>query len=234
MSDAGGSDHVEVTAGVGSGVDADAVVDLIGALAYGQLTAFFHLSRDAERAPTLTARAELARLAVAEFSRYEVLRRRLDAMQVAPEAAMEPFVAALDAFHERTAPSDYAEGLVKAYVGEGIGADFYREISVFLGADVHALVSDLVSDDGQAEFVVSQVRSAIEADPRLAGRLALYGRRMVGEALSQAQRVAADRDALTSLLLGGSPTADLSELVKMFGRLTEAHSRRMSRLGLSA
>ena len=218
----------------GESIDTEAVVDLIGALAYGQLTAFFHLTRDAERAPTLAARAELARLAVQEFTRYEVLVKRLTSMQVTAEVAMQPFVAALDGFHERTAPADWLEGLVKAYVGEGIAADFYREISVFLGSDVHALVSDVVSDDGQAQFVVSQVRAAIAEDPRLSGRLALYGRRMVGEALSQAQRVAADRDALTSLLLGAGPSADLAELVKMFGRLTEAHSLRMARLGLAA
>lgn len=212
----------------------EAVVDLIGALAYGQLTAFSRLAQDAELAPTLTARAELSRLAVEEFARYEVLSKRLEAMDVVPEVAMEPFVAALDAFHDRTAPSTWLEGLVKAYVGEGIAADFYREVSAHLGSDVHALVSDVVSDGGQAEFVVREVRAAIEADPRVSGRLALFGRRLVGEALSQAQRVAADREHLAELLISGQPGADLAELVRMFGRMTERHSRRMARLGLAA
>ena len=74
------------------------------------------------------------------------------------------------------------------------------------------------------------------ADPRVSGRLALWARRLVGEALSQAQRVAADRDGLTALLVGGLDRtgADLAALVSMFHRLTEAHSRRMSSLGLSA
>ena len=39
------------------GVVADAVVDLLGALAYGELSAFDHLADDARMAPTLTARA---------------------------------------------------------------------------------------------------------------------------------------------------------------------------------
>ena len=78
--------------------------------------------------------------------------------------------------------------------------------------------------------------AAIDADPRVAGRLALWARRLVGEALSQAQRVAADRDGLTALLVGSVPRrgADLAELVRMFGRITEAHTRRMQLLGLSA
>jgi predicted Zn-dependent protease len=58
----------------------------------------------------------------------------------------------------------------------------------------------------------------------------------VGEALSQAQRVAADRDGLTALLVGGLDRtgADLAAMVSMFHRITEAHSRRMASLGLSA
>ena len=149
---------------------------------------------------------------------------------------MEPFVPAVDAFHERTAASDFLEGLVKAYVGEGIAQDFYREISRYVDEDTRALVVSVLEDTGQADFAVTVVREAIAADPRLAGRLALWGRRLVGEALSQAQRVAADRDALTSLLTGtvDRPGMDLAAISRMFSRLVENHTKRMARLGLQA
>jgi tRNA-(MS[2]IO[6]A)-hydroxylase (MiaE)-like len=214
----------------------EAVVDLLGALAYGELTAFSRLASDADLAPSLSAKAELARLAVNEFRHFELLRGRLETMGVDPDSAMGPFVVALDAFHERTAPQSWLEGLVKAYVGDGIARDFYREISAYLDPGTHELVTTVLADEGHAEFVVREVRQAIQTDPRVAGRLALWGRRLVGEALSQAQRVAADRDGLTALLVGdvGSSGADLAELVRMFGRLTEAHSGRMATLGLSA
>jgi len=213
-----------------------AVVDLLGALAYGELTGIPRLGADSDLAPTLTAKAEMARLAVVRFQHFAVLRGRLEQLGVDAQVAMEPFVVALDAFHDRTAPSTWLEGLVKAYVGEGISFDFYREISVYLDPATRDLVGTVLADAGQAEFVVREVRAAIEADPRVAGRLALWGRRLVGEALSQAQRVAADRDGLTALLVGSAdhPGADLAELVRMFGRLTEEHSRRMGQLGLSA
>jgi tRNA-(MS[2]IO[6]A)-hydroxylase (MiaE)-like len=215
---------------------AEAVVDLLGALAYGELTGFSRLGADSDLAPTLTAKAEMAHLAVARFGHFERLRDRLVRLGVDPESAMEPFVVAVDAFHERTAPSTWLEGLVKAYVGEGISFDFYREISAYVDPETRDLVGVVIADSGQAEFVVREVRAAIEADPRVSGRLALWGRRLVGEALSQAQRVAADRDALASLLVGSvdRPGADLAELMRMFSRLTEAHSSRMNRLGLSA
>jgi hypothetical protein len=213
-----------------------AVVDLLGVLAYGELTAFSRLAADADLAPTLAAKAELARMASVEFGHFARLQRELQDMGVDPEASMAPFVAAIDAFHERTAPATWLEGLVKAYVGDGMAADFYREISAFISPDVHGLVTVVLADSEQAEFVVAEVRSAIEADPRVAGRLALWGRRLVGEALSQAQRVAADRDGLTGLLVGSPerPGADLAELVRMFSRMADAHARRMATLGLSA
>ena len=54
----------------------------------------------------------------------------------------------------------------------------------------------------------------------------------MGEALSQAQAVAVDRDALSALLVGGG--VDLGEVGRMFTRLTENHQKRMGRLGLTA
>jgi hypothetical protein len=224
----------------GDATYATAVVDLLGALAYGELTAFVRLAEDVELAPTLPYKAALGRIAVHEFGHFELLVARLKEVGADPEQAMLPFVAPVDAFHERTAPSTWLEGLVKAYVGDGIATDFYREVSAYLDEDTRALVHEVLQDTGHADFVVTAVRTAIETDPRVAGRLALWGRRLVGEALSQAQRVVADRDALAAILVGGVsggpglPGADLAEIGRMFARLTENHARRMGRLGLTA
>jgi hypothetical protein len=78
------------------------------------------------------------------------------------------------------------------------------------------------------------VRRAIEENPKIAGRLALWARRLMGEALGQAQRVAAERDALAALLVGGvdRPGMDLAAIGRMFARLAETHSVRMANLGL--
>jgi hypothetical protein len=214
----------------------EAVVDLLGALAYGELTAFERLADDASFAPTIPDKAALAAMAVAEYHHFALLSDRLTQLGASPETAMQPFVEALEGFHERTAPGDWLEGLVKAYVGDGIAEDFYREVSAYLDDSTHDLVLKVLEDTGHSAFAVEKVRAAIEADPRLSGRLALWGRRLVGEALSQAQRVAAERDALASLLVGGGsrPGADLAEVGRMFARLTENHTRRMAEMGLSA
>jgi hypothetical protein len=213
-----------------------AVVDLLGAIAYGEMSAFERLADDAKLAPTLQDRAELAAMASTEFGHFCALRDRLVELGADPFAAMEPFRGPFEAFHARTAPSDWFEGLVKAYVGDGLAADFYREIAAFVDAGTRTLIIDSLDDTGQAGFVVDRVRRAIDDDPRLGGRLALWGRRLMGEALSQAQRVAAERDALSALLAGGvdRPALDLAAIGRMFTRLTENHTDRMARLGLAS
>jgi len=91
---------------------------------------------------------------------------------------------------------------------------------------------DVLADTGYSEFAIAQVREAIAADPKVAGRLALWARRLVGEALGQAQRVAAQRAPLAQLLADGT-ASQLGEIGRLFARLTDAHAERMAALGLA-
>lgn len=214
----------------------EAVVDLLGVIAYGEISAFERLAEDAQLAPSLEDKVAIAGMASKEFGKVALLHGRISALGADPYEAMRPFRVAVDSFHERTQPADWWEGLVKAYVGDGLADDFYREIAAFLDAGTRDLVVDSMEDTGHAVFAVERVRAAIAADPRLGGRLALWGRRLMGEALTQAQRVAAERDALSSLLAGGvdRPGLDLAAIGRMFTRLTERHTERMASLGLES
>jgi hypothetical protein len=208
------------------------VVDLLGLLAYASLVGFFRLTDDAQLAVSLADKAALAEMAVAEFGHSQLLRSRIQELNSDPSEAMRPFVAAIDEFHARTAPSDWLEGLVKAYVGDGIAADFYRMVAQLLDEQTRALVLEVLADTGHAEFAVARVRGAIEADPKVAGRLGLWARRLVGEALSQAHLVAAEREPLARLVGGGAPT-QTGAVGRMFAQLTDSHASRMAALGLA-
>ena len=210
-----------------------ATIDLLGVLAYGELTAFERLATDARLAPTISDKHALATMAAAEFSHYQRLYDHLRSEAVDPEEAMRPFVEPLNTFHDSTPPNDWLESLIKAYLGDGLATDFYREVASFVQDPVtRGLVLEVLADTGQASFAVSTVTAAIAVDPALAGRLALWGRRIVGEALIQAQRVAVERDALTELLVGGS--VDLAGIGRLLKRLTDNHTARMQALGLHA
>ena len=219
---------------VRNGAYRDGAVDLLGILAYGALAAFQRLAEDAGRAPTLADKVHGAQMAAEQVAHFDRVRDRLAELDADVMTAMRPFHAAFNAYHAHTQPKDWLEGLVWTYVGNGFAADFYREIAAFVDADTRTLVHQVLDDQGQEAWVIERVRTAIQTDPKVAGRLALWGRRLVGEALSQAQRVAADRDALTSLLTGtvDRPGMDLAALSRMFTRLVENHTRRMTRLGL--
>lgn len=213
-----------------------AVVDLLGAIAYGEVSAFERLAEDAKMAPDLEDKVAVAAMASRELGHFICLRDRITELGGDPFAAMEPFQAPIEAFHKHTAPRDWLEGLVKAYVGDGLANDFYREVAAFVDSGTRQVIVESLDDVGQADFIVDRVRRAIEQDHRVGGRLALWGRRLMGEALSQAQRVAAERDALTALLSGGvdRPGMDLAAIGRMFTRLTENHAARMERLGLAS
>ncbi|MBF8192421.1 hydroxylase [Nonomuraea sp. K274] len=208
------------------------VVDLLGVLAYAELSAYARMTEDAAvLAPSLGDRVALSELAVTEYAHFRLLRERLAELGADPAEAMSPFVKALDAWHAQTRPGDWLQALVKTYVGDGIAADFYREAARHLDPSIAKLVDDVLVDEGRSQFAVERVRAGIETEPAAGGRLALWARRLVGEALSQAQQVASARPELALLLVKsvGEGQADISRL---FARLTEHHNKRMAAMGL--
>jgi hypothetical protein len=210
------------------------VIDLLAAVAYTELSAVSRLACDAEHAPGLAERVALTDLAAVEHDHHRQLVARIEELGGSPLAAMAPFVAPVDAYHDRTRPGDWWERLVKAYVGDGIGADFYREVAGFVDDRTRELVEHVAQDRDRSEVLAARVSDAVADDARLAGRLALWARRLVGEALSQAHRVVVDRPALARLVVGvDGAGADLAEVGRMMSRLTDRHAERMRDLGLS-
>jgi hypothetical protein len=208
-----------------------AVIDLLALLAYGELQAFDRMADDARLAPDLRRRAVLSEMAAAEIVNYRRLEQRLTELGADPEQAMRPYAPALDAYHDQTPPKDWLEALAKAYVGDGIADDFYREMAGFLSSPDRELVLEVLHDSRYAEFACDEIRQEIEADPKVANRLSMWARRLVGEGLSQAQRVAVDHPALAILIITGS--GDQAGVQALFKRLTAAHTERMATVGLN-
>ncbi|GAA1278931.1 MAG: hypothetical protein QOH40_588 [Arthrobacter pascens] len=213
------------------------VADLFGVMAYGELSAFERLSSDARYSPTLHDRAVLGRIAVIEFQHYELVSKKLADMGVDVEDAMLPFQAAVDHFHERTRPADWYESLMKAYVVDTVSADFYQAVARYVDPGTRELIQQIQASEDATAVLRERLRVALADDPRLASRLALWGRRLLGEALTQAQRVGYENAFLTELITAADSGADDAAARERVQRLTaelaENHSKRMVQLGLS-
>ncbi|WP_043730696.1 ferritin-like fold-containing protein [Nocardia asiatica] len=206
------------------------VTDLFAVLAYGEISAFYRLAEEAKLSPTLRGKVAVAKMAGAEMEHFKTLEAALAARGAEVFDAMAPFVRALDDYHASTDPSTWLESMVKFYVGDGIAADFYTEIAGALTPDVAAVVRDVLAETRHSEFVVEEVRRAVTESRSERDRLTLWGRRLLGEAITQAQYVMAQRDELTDLVL--TATGDLNGIAALIERMQDSHAQRMAVLGI--
>lgn len=205
---------------------------VLGMLAYGELAAFSRLAADAAVAPDLGHRIELSRLAGLTLRRLDDVSARVAELGSDLEEVMRPFAGVLVAFDQRTEPSTWWERLLKTYVGYSVADDFSRIVATAVGPRTAALAGE-AAEGPQAPLVVDALAAAAASDAALASRLALWGRRLVGEALGVVQNLLVAHPALRDLLepAVAAGTGDVQQ--RLFSVLTAEHSRRMERLGLT-
>jgi tRNA isopentenyl-2-thiomethyl-A-37 hydroxylase MiaE len=208
------------------GVDA-----LFALLAYGEVAAFYRLTDEARMAPDLLGRISMASMAAAEMGHYQLLRDALERRGVDAVPAMSRYASTFDDYHRLTTPSTWLEALVKTYVGDALAADFYLEIADGLPDEIADVVRAALAETGHSQFVVAEVRAAVNSSAKQRSRLALWSRRLLGEAITQAQYVLADHDELVDLVVSGA--GGLTQLSGFFDRLQHTHDERMRELGLA-
>lgn len=227
------STPTSVSASTGSIGGADVEPAVLGLVAAFELSTFERLAADAAEAPDLRGQVLLTVAAAAAVERYQRLVSRLEEIGVAPFDAVAPFTDVLDDFDARTPPSTWWERLLRSYVGYGVADDFCRHLAAGLPAESRAVVLGVIDDATFGDIAAAEIARDCTTDEVLVSRLALWGRRLVGEALGVVQGLLADHPALA---LAAAPEAvpEGEHAPRLFGQLTAEHTRRMARLGLTA
>ncbi|MFC5501030.1 ferritin-like fold-containing protein [Lysinimonas soli] len=196
----------------------------LGRLGYLTLVLFENLSRAVLLAPTTSAKTALSAAVAEVLEAHEGVVTEMRGAGIDPVAAMEPFRAELDDFRRRIQGADWPESLVTCYLTGGFLTDFFTGLAAGLPSGLSSRVSLLLDIDKGQAVLVAQLRTAIEGSSRLASRLAMWGRRLVGDTMLVAR---------SSLAIGGQLPGE-ERIEPVFTELISAHTRRMDVLGLTA
>lgn len=217
---------VEVTAEkVNLGDMSPDAVSLVAQVAYFELAVFESLSHAVSQAPDLEAKEGLSTVAGEALEKHHGLVAILRLMKADPAEAMEPFADDIDRFETLTQGRDWYETLVGVYLTAGFLNEFFLALAVSLPPKHRKVVKDLLESDRTADVLVTAIRAGEDSDPKLASRLALWGRRLMGDTQLVAR---------SALRLSGNASDDASKLEPVFTDLVGSHSKRMDALGLTA
>lgn len=196
----------------------------LGQLAYLALILFENLSRAVILAPTTEAKSSLSGATAEVLEAHEALITEMRDAGIDPVAAMDPFRLPLDDYRRRTQGADWPETLVTCYLTAGFLTDFFSGLAAGLPDGLSQRVTVLLDIDKGQEVLVEELRAAIGASSRLSSRLAMWGRRLVGDTMLVAR---------SSLAIGGELPGQ-ERIEPVFTELISAHTRRMDALGLTA
>ncbi|MCW4386515.1 ferritin-like domain-containing protein [Salinibacterium sp. SYSU T00001] len=196
----------------------------LGQAAYLQLSNVETISGAIASSPTTRDKVALTRVAKVSLGKLQGLLDEIERGGDTPEELMEYFAAPIDAFRAATRGADWYETVVTSYITASMLTDFFISLADGLPAAPRERIQAVLSDD-PSPIIVKQLSAAIEAEPVLASRLALWGRRLVGDTLLVAR---------SSLSVPGRVAPDEARLEPVFTELIAAHTRRMDALGLTA
>lgn len=196
----------------------------LGQAAYLELSLFEGLGRAAASAPHVRAQRVTARVAGSTLDRHRGLLAEIERTGGDPTASMEPHRDSVDAFRRRTEGADWHEAILASYVAAGLLNDVFVRLAAGLSADHRDRIVRVLEAGDDESTIVAELSAAIDDDPRLASRLALWGRRLVGDTLLVAR----------AAISASHESADDERLEPVFTELVAAHTRRMDALGLTA
>ncbi len=196
----------------------------LGQAAYIQLSLFEDLGRLVAIAPSIESKEALGRASAIALTRYTGLTDEIRRTGNEPSVAMSPYTGGVDFFQRVTQGDDFYYSLMTSHITSGILDDFFARLALGLSKAEAARIAPLYGPSHD-DVLAQLLREAIAADPQLASLLAMWGRRLVGDAMLVARSALATPPASES---------DEARIEPVFTEIIAVHTRRMDALGLTA
>lgn len=200
-----------------------ALVQVLGAIAYGEWKAHEGAKAEAEEVDDPDERRQLRTIAAEEMRHHKGFVRRLEALGADPERAMRPYREVLDRYHADE-PGDEIEDAVRGYLGEGIADDLLTWLKGVVDPDTCEFVESVIADEeGHEARATARLRQLIADTPGGRWRAGAAARSMLVRMLLTGRHGAAPLTAF--LRLGRGPD--------LLGALISGYVRRMRAIGLA-
>lgn len=197
----------------------------LGLVAYLQLEVFEASSIAVANSPDISSKEALTRMAKLTLDKHEAFVAEIRRKKRAPERLMEPFTPTIDAYIARISSDDWHEQVLSVYLISGLFDAFFSELADGMPGNLAKYAKDVLADDTGRAQVATLLQQEIAANDGLADRLALWGRRLVGDSLLVC------RAALVST---PNDRSDDGAIEPVLSELIATHIRRMDDLGLTA
>jgi hypothetical protein len=201
------------------------VLAYLGQVAYLELAIFELLSHAVSTAPDIAGKEAVSTAAGIALNKHQALAAEIRRHGDDPTTVMKPFAPAIDRFCRLVSGADWYETLVSTIITGGLLDDFYVRLAAGLPHEYRDRVIIILDSGDERGGLVEAVKRGIAASPPLGSRLAMWGRRLVGDTflVARSAMIAAADDASVE-----------ARLEPVFTELIAAHTRRMDAMGLTA
>lgn len=161
-----------------------AMIQVLGAIAYGEWKAHVGAARQADEAATEEERAAMKKIAAEELRHHKGFVRRLEAMGADPERAMKPYEGALDTYHS-VESDDPIEQAMWGYLGEGVADDLLEWLRKRVDPETAEFVDSVIADEEEHEALATErLRALIDSEPDGRARAGRAARTMLRRMLN--------------------------------------------------
>ncbi len=214
---------------------AAATVELLGALAYGQLRAIDAAARVIAVAPDAATADGAATVVEHELAAYRALLADLSGRVDEPEQVMDAMKPHFDAYFDRAPLDDWFGASVFFALGLPIAADFAAAIAPVLDGDTAQLVREAIGGRDVFEAAAVEQLKAQLVDEDSVRRARQLSGDLLGRALTSYQEAMGETDALKVLFAGAAAeqgTTGEAQVKRLAMEVLTGHRRRTVMLGL--